>query len=163
MQALLGDAAPSAAAGLLAHEQLPRWPEAVTPASVPDTATPAPPAPLPASATQRPQSSEQPETDQQPTTARMAITDAAPLANGTAFRDDDPRLPEPGAEQGTGAAVHVNQLDTVRYAAPVALKFEPSSCLIIMTQVRNAADKAASGGIFSQRHAKADEAAISSR
>jgi len=116
LQALLGVAAPNAAAGLLANEQLPRWPEAVANAtSVPDTATPAPPAPLPASATQRPQSSELVQTAQQAAMVGSMAAGASPPGDIAASEQEDRPLQGPGAASGTVGAQHMNQLDAVRF------------------------------------------------
>ena len=120
LQALLGDAAPNAAAGLLANEQLPRWPEAVAnAASVPDTATPAPPAPLPVSATQRPQSSEPTQTAQHATAADPALAGSSPPANGAATELGDQPLHDPGLAGGTAGAEQLTPLDTVCLRLPL--------------------------------------------
>ncbi len=157
MQALLGVSAPDAATGLLANEQLPRWPEAVANAtSVPDTATPAPPAPLPASATQRPQSSEPMQTAQQAAMADAAAGGASPPADIAASEQEDRSLQRPGSASDTVGAQHQNQLDMVRLLAGCAKGYDITHDRVLLPmhilaldvmQVKRQADESAASAV----------------
>ena len=119
MQVLLGGAAPdSAAVGLLAPEQLPRWPEAVVPASVPDTATPAPLAPLPSSATQRVQSEEPAGEAAADQAAPLAVAGAGLKVESTAPKQEAPPLQDPGPVAGAATAGMLSQLKAVSKLPP---------------------------------------------